>query len=261
MKRLIIVVVAFGYTSCQIFKAPLKEGKTYKTKSGLQYTVYKKGKGQIPQRGDRIKIYFVGYYNTPQNTVFKTDSLVPFVFNVGMGQVIKGWDEAFLIFPEGTHAKLIIPPHLAFADKPVKGIPKDATIYHDVYLDKIIEPPVPYEITNQDTLHLESGLKVIKLNHTNNKKAEAFKTVTVEYSGYIDGKLFDSSVNRGYPFTFQLGVGEVIKGLDEGIRLMRVGEKARFVIPPKLGYGEKGLQPLIPPNKTLIFDVELIDVK
>ena len=83
----------------------------------------------------------------------------------------------------------------------------------------------------------------------------------VHYTGYLtDGKIFDSSVKRNQPIEFVLGTGQVIQGWDEGIALMNVGDKLRLIIPPALGYGEKGAGDVIPPNSTLVFDVELISV-
>ena len=86
--------------------------------------------------------------------------------------------------------------------------------------------------------------------------------VVVHYTGWLtDGTKFDSSLDRNDPFSFTLGVGQVIKGWDEGLQLLQVGDKARLVIPSHLGYGSQGAGGVIPPDATLIFDVELMDVK
>jgi peptidylprolyl isomerase len=87
------------------------------------------------------------------------------------------------------------------------------------------------------------------------------QTVTVHYSGYLDdGTMFDSSRNHGAPFSFVIGVGQVIKGWDEGVASMKVGGKRKLVIPAALGYGARGAGGVIPPNARLTFDVELLGV-
>jgi peptidyl-prolyl cis-trans isomerase A (cyclophilin A) len=108
----------------------------------------------------------------------------------------------------------------------------------------------------------ESGLRYQFIQRGNGKKAENGKTVSVHYTGQLeDGKVFDSSYPRKKPIEFPLGRGNVIEGWDEGIALLHVGDKARFVIPSHLGYGSRGAGGAIPPNAILIFDVELMDVK
>jgi peptidyl-prolyl cis-trans isomerase A (cyclophilin A) len=108
----------------------------------------------------------------------------------------------------------------------------------------------------------DSGLRYKFINKGTGKKAEKGKTVSVHYSGSLEnGKIFDNSYSRKKPIEFPLGLGHVIEGWDEGISLLQVGDKARFVIPSYLGYGESGAGGVIPPNATLIFDVELMDVK
>ena len=108
----------------------------------------------------------------------------------------------------------------------------------------------------------ESGLRYQFIQKGDGKKAEAGKTVSVHYEGSLEnGKVFDSSYQRKKPIEFKLGIGQVIEGWDEGIALLKVGDKARFVIPSDLGYGPAGAGGVIPPNATLIFDVELMDVK
>lgn len=114
-----------------------------------------------------------------------------------------------------------------------------------------------------------SGLKIEILEKTKDpkaKKAEKNKTVVVHYTGWLmksdggKGDQFDTSHKRNKPFSFELGKGQVIKGWDEGIAYLSVGDKARLIIPAQLGYGNRSIPGLIPANSTLIFDVELVDV-
>lgn len=108
----------------------------------------------------------------------------------------------------------------------------------------------------------ESGLRYQFIQRGEGKQAESGKTVSVHYEGSLEnGKVFDSSYPRKKPIEFKLGQGQVIEGWDEGIALLQVGDKARFVIPSHLGYGSRGAGGAIPPNATLIFDVELMEVK
>ncbi len=106
------------------------------------------------------------------------------------------------------------------------------------------------------------GLKIEDLKTGTGAEAVSGKKVTVNYLGTLtNGKKFDSSYDRGTPFTFNLGAGEVIKGWDQGVVGMKVGGKRKLTIPPELGYGERGAGSSIPPNATLIFEVELLKVE
>lgn len=107
-----------------------------------------------------------------------------------------------------------------------------------------------------------SGLQYIDQVVGTGDTAKAGQTVSVHYTGWLtNGKKFDSSVDRGQPFTFRLGVGQVIKGWDEGVQGMKVGGKRKLTIPSNLGYGARGAGGLIPPHATLVFDVELLGVQ
>ncbi|HVZ80448.1 MAG TPA: FKBP-type peptidyl-prolyl cis-trans isomerase [bacterium] len=106
------------------------------------------------------------------------------------------------------------------------------------------------------------GLKYQILKTGKGKAAKAGHRVSVHYTGWLtDGTKFDSSVDRGQPFQFNLGAGQVIRGWDEGVEGMKIGEKRKLTIPSSLGYGERGAGGVIPPNATLIFDVELLGVE
>lgn len=156
---------------------------------------------------------------------------------VRVGEEAKGWNaiEAFRTF-EGTREKRL-------AEQ--KRMAEEA-------LDKIA---AGFQKT-------DSGLRYQIIQKGSGKQAEKGRKVSVHYQGALDnGQVFDSSYKRKQPIEFQLGVGQVIQGWDEGIALLKVGDKARFVIPSFLGYGSQGAGGVIPPNATLVFDVELMDVK
>ena len=106
-----------------------------------------------------------------------------------------------------------------------------------------------------------SGLQIEKLAEGTGATPKPGDRVTVHYTGWLtDGRKFDSSVDRKQPFVFTIGRGQVIRGWDEGVATMRVGDKVRLTIPPEMGYGARGAGGVIPPNATLIFEVELLDV-
>jgi hypothetical protein len=115
---------------------------------------------------------------------------------------------------------------------------------------------------NKQEVITPSGLKYIDQEVGTGDVAVAGKTASVHYTGWLEnGKKFDSSVDRGQPFSFPLGAGRVIKGWDEGVQGMKVGGKRKLTIPSDLGYGSRGAGGVIPANATLIFDVELLGVR
>jgi FKBP-type peptidyl-prolyl cis-trans isomerase len=104
-------------------------------------------------------------------------------------------------------------------------------------------------------------MKIEKISAGNGASPKHGDTVTVHYTGWLtDGSKFDSSVDRDKPFAFVLGAGQVIQGWDHGVAKMRIGDKVRLTIPPELAYGEQGYPGAIPPNATLVFEVELLSV-
>jgi peptidylprolyl isomerase len=108
----------------------------------------------------------------------------------------------------------------------------------------------------------KSGVSVEVIKEGTGATPREGQIVTVHYTGWLtDSTKFDSSVDRGQPFKFQLGVGQVIRGWDDGVATMRLGGKSRFTIPPELGYGRQGAGGVIPPNATLIFEVELLGIQ
>jgi FKBP-type peptidyl-prolyl cis-trans isomerase len=107
----------------------------------------------------------------------------------------------------------------------------------------------------------DSGLKIEDIAEGSGATAEAGQTVSVHYTGWLEnGSKFDSSKDRNQPFQFRLGGGMVIKGWDEGVQGMKVGGTRKLTIPAELGYGARGAGGVIPPNATLIFEVDLLDI-
>ncbi|NMD00448.1 MAG: FKBP-type peptidyl-prolyl cis-trans isomerase [Bacteroidales bacterium] len=246
-----------------------KDKQVETTASGLKVIrINKVDKNAIKaENGDNVEVHYTGYFE--DGKIF--DSSVrrgePIQFTLGRGQVIKGWEEGLSMLSAGEKARLIIPYQLAYGEngRP-PAIPAKANLIFDVELISVHKPvvPVAFDTKGKDTIKTASGLKYIIVQKADKKamKAENGKTVKVHYTGYFeDGKMFDSSVQRGTPFEFKLGAGMVIKGWDEGVALMHVGEKIRFLIPYQLAYGENGYPGAIPPKSNLIFDVELIEVK
>jgi FKBP-type peptidyl-prolyl cis-trans isomerase len=109
---------------------------------------------------------------------------------------------------------------------------------------------------------MTAKLELENIREGTGTEAVAGKTVSVHYVGTLtDGSKFDSSRDRGDPFTFKLGAGQVIKGWDQGVAGMKIGGLRKLTIPPELGYGDRGYPPVIPPSATLVFEVELLGVR
>lgn len=165
--------------------------------------------------------------------------------------------------PPGTENPPILPdsekdPAQALGEAP-RALPKtDATAAKPAPAP---EPATPVTATlSANAKSTASGVKYEILKEGTGAVAKEGQSVDVHYTGtLVDGKVFDSSRTRGTPFKFNLGGGEVIKGWDEGVAGMKVGERRKLVIPPEAGYGASGQGP-IPPNATLVFDVELMGV-
>ena len=238
------------------------------TDSGLQYVILEEGTGASPEPGSLVAVHYTG--TLEDGTVFDSsrDRGQPIQFPVGRGQVIPGWDEGIALMKEGGKARLIIPSDLAYGDQGIQGIiPPGATLIFDVELVSVSPPPppppeAPTEVDEADYTTTDSGLKYYDLEEGSGDSPQTGQTAVVNYTGWLeDGTMFDSSLLRGQPFAFPVGLQQVIPGWDEGVASMKVGGKRQLVIPAELGYGERGAGDAIPPNATLIFEVDLLEIQ
>ena len=232
------------------------------TDSGLQYVILEEGDGASPKPGDVVSVHYAGSLEdgTEFDNSYKRGE--PIQFALGTGQVIPGWDEGIALLKVGDKARLTIPSELAYGENGAGAvIPPNATLIFEVELMGIQEgaPAAPIEYSEDDLTETESGLKYYDIEEGTGATPENGQPVTAHYTGWLeDGTKFDSSLDRGQPFQFVVGVGQVIPGWDEGIGTMKVGGKRLLVIPSDLAYGEAGAGGVIPPNATLIFEVELL---
>ena len=215
----------------------------------------KEGTGKAADFGDLVLVEYKG--SLTNGDVFDSNNSEerpergPFAFKLGSNLVIQGWEEGIPGLKVGGERTLEIPYSKAYGENgrpPV--IPPKADLIFDVKLLDIVKEG------EEEKLHFE-----IK-EMGEGKIARPGTTVKVHYTGrLVNGKKFDSSVDRDEPFEFELGSGQVIAGWEQGIEGMKVGEKRELRIPPALGYGARGAGRSIGPNQVLIFDVELLDVK
>jgi FKBP-type peptidyl-prolyl cis-trans isomerase len=222
------------------------------TASGLQIELTAKGSGARVKDGDVVLVHYIGKLKDGTKFDASYDRGVPLPLMMGLGSVIKGWEEGLSYLSVGDKATLHIPSELGYgAQGNGAVILPNADLVFDVEVAKIVEP-----------VKSESGLISYLTTETKNEKPQTGQTVSVEYMGmFTNGKLFDASFRTGKPYEFQLNQSGVIQGWHEGIGNLRKGESAYLVIPPSLGYGQQAYANTIPPNSTLIFSVELVDIK
>ena len=241
--------------------------RTVTLASGLRYVEMAKGTGETPRLGNALTAHYTGTLEDGTEFDSSRDGN-PFVFILGAGEVIKGWDEGFATMHVGSKRKLIVPPDLAYGPEGTPGgpIPPNATLLFEVELLEI--QPIGQEIVTQ------SGLRYTDLDPGRNERRQAIslkegEEVVVHYRGTLpDGTSFVDTEAQGGPYTFVLGSGSEIRGFDEGISTMKVGGLRRLTVPPELGYGDEpkdftiGDKLLtIQPNTTLTFLIRLVGIQ
>ena len=205
------------------------------------------GEGNEAEVGDRLTVHYRGTVLGGEQFDSSFERGQPIQVLLGQGRVIPGWEQGLVGAKPGAKLKLIIPPELAYGSRsPSPKIPPNSTLVFDIEVVDV-QP---------------SGLEIETVEEGDGAEANAGQRIRVHYTGKLeDGSVFDSSRDRGQPFSFILGRGQVIPGWDIGVRGMKEGGKRKLTIPPELAYGSQGRPPKIPPNSTLIFDVELVEVQ
>lgn len=280
---MILMVFAVIFSSCES-----RNGEYQTTENGLKYKFYEKNDdGRVPEKGDIIEVKMS--YQTPDTVLFNSADM-PQPLKMRLDEPVFKGDlyEGIYLMHEGDSATFACDTDSVFTklfrqkvtpaqfdsvenimfnirlisvkspeeDKAeAEAAAKKAQDEEQAILDKYLEDN---EITVEPT---ESGLIFISTEKGSGKQPQKGDKVKVHYTGYLlDGTKFDSSVDRGQPFEFELGVGRVIPGWDEGIAMMNVGGKATLIIPSKIAYGPRGAGAMIPAFSPLKFDVELIDL-
>ncbi|PWJ39228.1 FKBP-type peptidyl-prolyl cis-trans isomerase [Sediminitomix flava] len=253
--------------------------------NGTYYVITEQGNGGKYTEGETAVMNYRGtLLESGKEFDNSYDRGESFKFKPGKKQVIAGWDAVVPLLDEGSKAIILIPSKLGYQDRVSPTIPANATLKFEVevvgFMDDVeleeqrlkdMEARVQKEkadlvayvkdnsLTSTKT---ESGLQYVITEEGSGEYPQVGDTVVVHYTGtLLNGKKFDSSLDRNETFEFALGQGRVIKGWDEGIALMKKGSKATLLIPSNLGYGERGAGADIPPYSPLKFDVELVDVK
>lgn len=259
MKRSVLVfgamILILAAVGCQKQEGAAVSEQEQEEEGGLQIVDLQVGDGEEVATGDFVLVHYTGWLWENDQKEQKFDSSYdrnqPFSLKVGRGMVIKGWDQGIPGMKVGGKRTLLIPPELGYGSSGNARIPANSTLYFEVEL--VGKPTVQKE----DLVIGEGAL------------AEEGDNVAVHYTGWLfeDGertKQFDSSHDRGDPFSFQLGAGRVIPGWDLGVPGLRVGGKRLLTIPSELAYGERGARHggeiVIPPNTMLQFEVELLEV-
>ncbi len=233
------------------------------TDSGLQYYDIAIGDGAVPKEGDTVTVEFAIWLQEDEFYVASSeDQGGEFSFALGSGQAFPGWEEGMLTMAEGGTRQLVIPSELAMGEAGVPGlVPPNATLIMEITLLGVREAAVQTKVDEADYITTDSGLKYYDIEVGEGPMPEIGQTVVVHYTGWLeDGTKFDSSLDRGQPFPFPLGMGAVIAGWDEGLATMQVGGKRQLVIPADLAYGDAEAG-IIPAGATLIFDVELLEIQ
>lgn len=260
-----------------------REGiKVTPTESGIYIIPVEKGIGRCPVKGEKVELDFEVFLLNGQSVGSTFGKDEKFSFVLGEGYTIQGWEEIVPKMHLGERVRAIIPSEMAYGEYQVGNIPAYSNVIYDIKLLKITTQEELLKQTEKElealrvqseqefwdylkenniTEHTVSGLFYSKSVTTEGAMPQKGQTACIKFvASYLDGTLLGTSDQLGEVYDVAYGEGKVLRGLEEGIGLMKVGEKARFVLPYNLAYGS---QPYgnIPAYSNLIFDVELVEIK
>ena len=207
------------------------------------------GHGDAAKKGDVVTVVYRG--SLQDGKVFDENlKKDPFVFTLGGGQVIKGWDEGLIGMKVGGKRVLQIPSELGYGKDGAGPIPANATLIFEI------------EMLRVQKADYKPMIEIQEIKDGTGKGAEEGDQIEVHYTGtFLNGTKFDSSKDRGKPLDVTIGKTGLIKGFTEGLKGLKVGGIRKVTIPYQLAYGEAGRPPVIPPMSTLIFELELVSNK
>ncbi len=243
----------------EILPADIAADQFTVTDSGLMLYDLEEGSGESPQDGDIISVNYTMWLADGRAFIDSSDGR-PIEFILGAEQVFPGWNEGMAGMKPGGIRQMRLSPELGLGDTGGGPIPPNASLILEVELVEFRAPPAPSEVAESEFTATESGLKIADLTVGSGDAPAAGDMVTVEYGIWLaDGRRFvASSVDLGVPFDFVMGSSQIFPGWNEGMETMAVGGRRQLIIPPDLALGEAGVPGLIPPNATLIMEVELL---
>jgi peptidylprolyl isomerase len=252
----LITLSAFLMTSCG------QQEDTPDLPEGLEIEDLVTGDGERADSSDFVTVHYKGMLSNGEVFENSRDIDQPATFQLGVGMLIEGWDIGLQGMRVGGERRIRLQPELAYgADGAGDVIPPNEVLTFEIELLDVKKMPVPWDYDEANIETSDTGLQYVVIERGSGDKPEAGDRIKVNYSGYLDdGTMFDSSYIRDTPFEFNVGMGSVIPGWDQGLLDMQTGEKRKLIIPSSLAYGERGVGNVIPPDATLHFDVELVEI-
>lgn len=242
------------------------QSATWTTQSGLKITELRDGDGARAMKGDEMAIIYKASFVGGKTFDTQLDPESPYRFRLGVDKVMPGLYEGVQTMRPGAKRILVMPPELAYGKDGLPGtVPPNSWIRFEVELVaiKALPPaPDPWNEIGYDIFTAPSGLQFVDFVIGDGKAPTRESIVSVMYTAFLeDGVAFDTTYIRGLPMEFSLAESPLILGWLEGLLSMREGGRRKIIVPPHLGYGAEGYRDVVPPNATLIYDIELVEVR